>query len=173
MQGVKHCLPQQASELVLAWVWEKGPKGSLCPRMNHAMQQRQREQEGVRNAVLSNTCTPHAPLAKPPAWTYRNRTDPHYAPYHSAGPEGSFRKAQEFRMGIRQGLQLGGEFLPSFVLPSHCLELASPCSLSGSTVLPVQCFDIGFAQGQGSAGLWHLSLTGNELQTAITIKVKI
>jgi len=99
------------------------------------------------------TLAPSTPLAKPPAWAYRNRTDSHNTPCHSASPEGSSRKAQEFGIGIQQGLQLGGEFLPSNILPSYCLALGSQSSLSGSAVLPAQCFDIGFAQGQGSAGL--------------------
>lgn len=88
-------------------------------------------------------------------------------------PRGLLQTTQEFGIGIRQGLQLGGEFLPSFVSSTYCLALASQCSLSGSVVLPAQCFDIVFAQGQGSCGLWHLSLTGNELQTVIIIKVNI
>lgn len=41
-------------------------------------------------------------------------------------PRGLLQTAQEFGIGIRQGLQLGGEFLPSSVSPSYCLALASP-----------------------------------------------
>lgn len=54
MHGVKHCRPQQACELVLAWIWETGLKGCRCLRVNQTPRQRRREREGVKNAALSN-----------------------------------------------------------------------------------------------------------------------
>lgn len=88
-------------------------------------------------------------------------------------PEGSSRQLRNFRIGIQQGLQLGGEFLPSWVWPFHCLALASRCSLSGSAVLPCNVLILFSLKGKGHAQQRHVSLTGNELQTVIIIKLKI
>lgn len=95
-------------------------------------------------------------------------------------PEGSSRQLRNFGIGIQQGLQLGGEFLPSSLWPFHCLSLASRCSMSGSIAPPPDPLDprnvlILFLLGgaRGHARQRHASLTGNELQTVIIIKLKI
>lgn len=124
---------------------------------------------GQKCSVITQSTAHSDPL---PGLTETGQT-PTTHPAILPAPEGSSRQLRNFRIGIRQGLQLGGEFLPSFVWTSYCLALASRCSLSGSVVPPAPCFDIVLAQGQGSGGQRHVSLTGNELQTVFIIKVKI
>lgn len=59
MQGVKHCRPQQAYELVLAWISETGLKGQpMPPHESDAVAGRRREREGVKNAALSHNPKP-------------------------------------------------------------------------------------------------------------------
>lgn len=116
-------------------------------RESDAAEETARTRGGQKCSVIKH------PLTESPAWAHRERTDSHNAPRRSASPRGSSRTAQEFRFGVRRGLQLGGEFLPSSFSPSYCLAVASQCSLSGSVVLTARCFDISFAQGQGSARL--------------------
>lgn len=161
---VKHHRPLQATELVLAWISETGLTGRLCLCMTQTSQQRQQYPKGVKNAVLSNTYTPSNIFLEPPAWAYRKRADSHSTPCHFCLPQRLLQKSSGIcdRDPSRSAAGRRISTNPWFWL-TYCLMLASQCSLSGSAVSPVQCLDIGFAQGQGSAGLWHLSLTGNEL----------
>lgn len=116
----------------------------------------------------------------PPAWAYRNRTDSHHAPCHSASPRGLLQTAQEFRdrdptrstAGRRiptilaLALSLSPPGIPVFHVWLHCPP--------PRPTRPPQCFDIVLARGgRGHARQRRASLTGNELQTVIIIKLKI
>lgn len=115
----------------------------------------------------------------PPAWAYRNRTDSHHAPCHSASPRGLLQTAQEFRdrdptrstAGRRiptilaLALSLSPPGIPVFRVWLHC----PPDPLDPRNVL-ILFLLVG---GRGHARQRRASLTGNELQTVIIIKLKI
>ncbi|KAK5871227.1 hypothetical protein PBY51_004119 [Eleginops maclovinus] len=87
---------------------------------------RLRESQGVKNAALSNN--PHFPLTPCLGLQKQDRLPQRTLPF--CQPEGSSRQLRNSRRGIRQGLQLGGEFLPSSVL-------AFLLSVTGIPVFPV------------------------------------
>lgn len=114
MLGVKLRCPQQDGKLVLAWSEETGLKG--CPVPTRWIRRCGRDSESMRGSKMWRYQT-HIPATapNPPPGLTETGTDPHKTPCHSTHPEGSSRKAQEFGTGNLQGLQLRGEFLPSFI----------------------------------------------------------
>lgn len=135
-------------------------KGCQCL----CVSQRQRECEGVKNAALSQnpqpTLTPCLGLQKQDRLA---QCDPATQP---PPPQGSSRQLRNVRIGIQQGLQLGREFLSSSVWPSHCLALASQCSLSYLCCHPSSLFSYcSCSRARVSRKLRHLIL--------MVVKVKI
>lgn len=109
----------------------------------------QGESESARGSKMQRYHTIQSPLG-PPAWAYRNRTDSHNAPCHSASPRGLLQTAQEFQ-DRDPTRSTAGRRIPTIL--GLALSLSSP----GIPVFPVwlrcpplQCFDIVLTQGQGS-----------------------
>lgn len=71
-----------------------GSKRGPCLRVSQTL--RQGDSGSARGSKMQRYHTIHSPLW-PPAWAYRNRTDSHNAPCHSASPRGLLQTAQEFQ----------------------------------------------------------------------------
>lgn len=118
MSRVKHCRPLQDTELVLAWISETVWRAAC---VSAGLRHRSRDSNTTRGSKMQRYQT-HAPLpplfffAEPPAWAYRKRANSHSTHCHSASPEGSSWRAQEFGTELQLGLQPGAERPPSFVL---------------------------------------------------------
>lgn len=185
MHSVKHRRPQQAPELVWAWISETGLKGCRCLCVTQTLGQRQQEHEGVKNAALSNRyhpappppCTPLLSLSLSsnplPGLTETGQTPtmlPAILPAPRAPPDSS---------GIRDGdrtRSTAGRRISTILCFAlfYCLALASQRCLSGSAAPPaLNVLILLLLKGKGHTGLWHPSLTGNELQTVVKIMVKI
>lgn len=119
MQGVKLCRPQQACELVMNL--RDGSKWlPIPPRESDAVAETAGAWGGQKCSAIKHPPpqTPCLGLQK------QDRLPQRTLPF--CQPRGLLQTAQEFGIGIRQGLQLGGEFLPSSVWLSYCLGTGIP-----------------------------------------------